>query len=100
VELKNPVESVVSLDDERVLIRSEDCRLLGALGMPLPRLRWSAHYQGSFSSECTLIGRVVSSVCELQIAWRFGDASGHEPGLALRIQSHGFGYPFAAPALE
>jgi len=32
--------------------------------------------------------------------WRFGDASRHEPGLTLRIQSHGFGYPFAAPALE
>ena len=30
----------------------------------------------------------------------FGDASGHEPGLALRIQSHGFGYPFVALALE
>jgi len=35
----------------------------------------------------------------LQIAWRFGDASCHDPGLALRIQSQGFGYPFAAPAL-
>jgi len=33
-------------------------------------------------------------------AWRFGDASRHEPGLALRIQSHGFGDPFAAPALD
>jgi len=38
--------------------------------------------------------------CGLLTAWRFGDASGHEPGLALRIQSHGFGYPFAALALE
>jgi len=26
---------------------------------------------------------------------RFGDASGHEPGLALRIQAHGFGYPLS-----
>jgi len=35
VELINPVESVLSFDDERVLIRNVDCRLLGALGMPL-----------------------------------------------------------------
>jgi len=35
VELKNPVDTVVSLDDERVLIRSVECRSLGALGMPL-----------------------------------------------------------------
>jgi len=38
VELKNPVESVLSLDDERVLIRSVDGRLLGALGMPFVAL--------------------------------------------------------------
>ena len=41
-----------------------------------------------------------SSECGIYTAWRFGDASGPEPGLALRIQSHGFGYPFAAPALD
>jgi len=72
----------------------------GDASSPLTRRRWSVHYQGSFSSECTLNGRVVSSVCGLQIAWRFGDASGPEPGLALRIQSHGFGYPFDALALD
>jgi len=66
-----------------------------ASATPLPRLRWSEHYRGSFSSDFTLIGRVVSSACGLQIAWHFGDASGHEPGLALRIQSHGFGYPLS-----
>jgi len=72
----------VSLDDERVLIRNVDGRSLGT---------------------CTRVDinrKSCSSVCSLQTAWRFGDASGHEPGLALRIQSHGFGYPFAAPALE
>ena len=35
VELNNPIESAVALDNERVLIRSVDCRTLGALGMPL-----------------------------------------------------------------
>jgi len=79
VDLKNPVESVVSLDDERVLIRSVDCRLLGA--------------------RVYINRKSCSSACGLQTAWCFGDASRHEPGLALRIQSHGFGYPFAAPAL-
>jgi len=44
VELKNPVDTVVSLDDERVLIRSVECRSLGALGMPF-----------ALALECTLL---------------------------------------------
>ena len=39
VELKNPIESAVALNNERVVIRGVDCRTLCALGMPLPRLR-------------------------------------------------------------
>ncbi|WP_438298025.1 hypothetical protein [Sporosarcina sp. FA15] len=39
VELKNPIESTVALNKERVLIRGVDYRRLGALLMPLPRLR-------------------------------------------------------------
>jgi len=39
VELKNPIESAVTLNKERVVILGVDCRTLGALGMPLPRLR-------------------------------------------------------------
>ena len=37
VELKNPIESAVVLNNERVVIQGVDCRTLGALGMPLPR---------------------------------------------------------------
>ncbi|WP_338652620.1 MULTISPECIES: hypothetical protein [Sporosarcina] len=44
VELKNHTESAVALINERVVIRGVDCRTLGALGMPLPRLRWGIHY--------------------------------------------------------
>jgi len=35
VELKDPIESAVVLDNERVVIQGVDCRTLGALGMPL-----------------------------------------------------------------
>lgn len=52
VELKGPIESVVSLNKDRILIRKPlkknfssfllilgvDCRTLGVLGIPLPRL--------------------------------------------------------------
>ena len=34
VELKNPIESVVALNNKRGVIRGVDCRTLGALGMP------------------------------------------------------------------
>ena len=34
VELKNPIESTVALNKERVLIGGVDCRTLSALGMP------------------------------------------------------------------
>jgi len=36
---KHPIESAVVLNKERGVIRGVDCRTLGALGMPLPRLR-------------------------------------------------------------
>ena len=39
VELKNPIESAVALNNGGFVIRGVDCRTLGALGMPLPRLR-------------------------------------------------------------
>ena len=48
VELINPVESVLSLDDERVLIRNVDCRL-GALGMPFVALAPECSIIESFS---------------------------------------------------
>ena len=44
VELKNPTEFTVALNKERVVIRGVDCRTLGALGLPLPRLRLGIHY--------------------------------------------------------
>ena len=39
VELKNPIEFTVALNKERVVFRGVDCRTLGALEMPFPRLR-------------------------------------------------------------
>jgi len=48
----------------------------------------------------TFFRESCNTECGLKIAWRFGDASRHEPGLTLRIQSNGFGYPFDAPALD
>jgi len=50
VELKNPIESAVALNKESVVIRGVDCRTLGALGMPLPRLRY-VHYREKYDFE-------------------------------------------------
>jgi len=35
VELKNPIECTVDLNNARAVIRVVDCRSLGALGIPL-----------------------------------------------------------------
>jgi hypothetical protein len=74
VELKNPIESAVALNNERVVIRGVDFISLGALGMPLalsldwryasslrasatplPRLRWGVHYREKCNFEMLML---------------------------------------------